>query len=119
MLDKIKVDIPMFPYDIHFLLGEWDQADVNKYMKRRCDLTLEAPDELTEGSHWVIGASSFIWVGKGPRNATWYAILMHEIHHAVQEASRFIGMGDGPEADEFRCYLMGYVSKRIFRKLWV
>jgi hypothetical protein len=47
-----------------------------------------------------------------------YGTLQHEITHHVRECARFLGYPNSKDTDEFYCFLAGFLTTQVYKKLW-
>lgn len=50
--------------------------------------------------------------------AYYYGAFQHELHHCVKAAGRHLAFPASEAAEEFYAYLTGYVTERVYAKLW-
>lgn len=74
--------------------------------------------DVSNACCWDLPFGSLVYMENKPERASDYALLMHEIYHAVENVSRNLGFGPGTEADEFRAYMIQWLSEKCFKKLW-
>lgn len=81
------------------------------------------------GEQWsrpFTGATTSMLEGIGPvlrftkpvKRASDHGMFVHEMYHAVRFIMRHVGVGDGPDAEEAHAYLLGYLCRDAFSRLW-
>ena len=116
------IDLKVYPFDVMVSFGESD----DKLRKKLSGLGIDNEDHLWQyGSDTCVGRAatlsnnaSILRMRKNPETATEFATLHHEIFHVVT----FVMMRVGIKlkilvSDEAYAYLIGYITKEIYKKL--
>lgn len=64
------------------------------------------------------GIGPVIRFSKPVKKASDHGLLVHEVYHAVRFIMRYVGVGDGPDAEEAHAYLLGNLCRDAFSRLW-
>lgn len=48
----------------------------------------------------------------------YYGVFQHELQHCVRASGRHLAFPQSEAAEEYYCYLTGYVTEKVYAKLW-
>lgn len=77
------------------------------------DLEEKAGWHFAYSGHYIIVISYF--------NADvphYYGILQHELEHCIRASGRYLAFRQSEESEEYYCYLSGYLTEKIYERLW-
>lgn len=117
------IPLVVYPFDVMISIGETNE-DIDKRFKKY-NLTAEDISLATFTSHTVQGRTvmfssnqTLIRLRNFPKSPVDYGNLQHEIFHAVTFVMDRIGMVlKVEESDEAYAYLIGYLTREIYKRL--
>jgi hypothetical protein len=118
--DNFVIPLVIYPFDVMVSLGETDEqlkkAWVGKYnLEWRDDMILSGNGKciITDGNQTLIRARYY------PTDNQDCGTLQHEIFHAVSMVLDAMGMKlEIMVSDEAYAYLIGYLTKQIYDRIW-
>lgn len=122
------VPLVIYEFDIMFSVGESNYRASKAVEQRLMDsdfkifqddeLLFKLPDTCNGRTvHNLEGSQTIIRLRNKPIDANGYAVLAHEIFHAVDFIMRRIGITLSSDSDEAYAYLIGYVTREFFKAL--
>lgn len=112
------IEYKVYPFELMISLGQTD-AEVQKTLKRRnVDATIDYLSLRGNGRCIMFeGGQTLIRVKDVPKTVRMYAVLQHEIFHAVDFLFDRIGIKLCSESSEAYAYLVQYLTESIYKKL--
>jgi hypothetical protein len=116
------------PYDCRVTVMATGNLDEDvRWVRKRLSLNDATAADLRKA--WQrkhTGATTSMLDGIGPvirfqkpvKRASDHGLFVHEMYHAVRFIMRYVGMGDGEDAEEAHAYLLGYLCRDAFSRLW-
>jgi hypothetical protein len=116
---NVIVPLVIYPFDVMFSFGETDEL-LKRRLKRfglDWDPTYEMEETTMGRTILTPGNTTVLRLKKIPESYMEYGFLAHEIFHAVTFLLERIGMTLTAASDEAYAYLIGYVTKEIYKRL--
>ncbi len=117
------VDLKIYPYDIMFSFGETNKQlykTLDKYKIPYDEQGKSVIDE-SDGKYRTImfpTGQTLVRIAKKPKQPNEYAVVVHEIYHAVNNVMRNIGMTYSADSEEAYAYCIQYVTQEVLTILW-
>lgn len=105
-----KIDLVIFPFELHVFFGERDEL-FHEVVDMDLSYGSEVGRTIMTESNGVV-----LWMPKTPCSPEDFAVLQHEIFHAVDMLYRRIGIKLSRHSDEAYAYMIGYITKEIYGK---
>ena len=128
MKHAIHIKPNTYPIKFVVLLGYGDRhkADIMreirgasatsvKHLKREIRATAL---DLSYGWTFISGGLIVIILPKWKNATEFYAVIHHEICHAVFAAGKRCAFRLSEESEEFYCYMTQYLTTAVYRRLW-
>lgn len=122
------IPLHVYPFDVLFSIGETDEQ-FRKSIRKYCPPSVindlgEDPlilkfTETSKGRtvHLNSTNQTFIRLKHYPKTCSDYGDIAHEIFHAVEFIFHKIGLHHSVESGEAYAYLVGYLTKEIYKRL--
>lgn len=118
---NIVIPLVVYPFDVMVSLGESDEilfAHLKKKGVDYLDVSLDHYSDTQRGRTVMFkGNQTLIRMYELRETAEWYGNLAHEIFHAVEFIMERIGMRLTIDSDEAYAYLIGYITKEVYKRL--
>ena len=118
------IDYVVYPFELMVSMGE-DKEVFKKRLKKRLpeDMRHEVEDEFcnTEFQAQTVmfsGGMTAVWFRECPIKASQYALIAHEVFHAVDFLFQRINIKLSNDSNEAYAYLLQYITEQIYKKLW-
>lgn len=117
------VPLKLYPYDIMFSFGETNKElykalDKYKIPYDEQGKSVIDESELKYRTIMFPTGQTLIRIAEVPEKASQYAVLIHEIYHAVNNVMKNIGMTYSADSEEAYAYCIQYVTQEVLGKLW-
>ena len=123
----IRPNVYPLTFRVFFNYKNKDKAELIRHIRTRSTETrkaiIDAVNEhnlcdvdglhINHGSHFIIIMPNF-----QTNNFKHYSYLQHELTHAVLVSGNYMGFGIGKDSEEYYCYMMGFLTERIYKELW-
>jgi hypothetical protein len=118
------IDYAVYPFELMVSFGE----DIEIFKKRlraklpediRHEIDSEFGVDLCSGRTVMFsGGMTAMWFREYPLKASQYALIAHEVFHAVDFLFQRINIKLSDDSNEAYAYLIQYITEQIYRKLW-
>jgi hypothetical protein len=122
---KFLIHASPYQHVIFFVLGE-DPMAARKWLKG-CGVTMpeiqEMQRHIEEGTphgtcFTTCGNDIVLWLKEKPERASCVALLAHELHHAVSQIMRRVGIPPNHDTEEAHAYLLQDLMFQVLKRVW-
>lgn len=106
----------MFHFGDTELLFKTIEKFFDKEKAKEIKDVLEEDDEYTLGRTIDLGSGQLVYLRELPKDEKGYALLAHEIFHAVFMMTKKIGIEYSSEGEEAYAYLIQYLTETVLRE---
>lgn len=109
----------IYPFDLMVSIGQTTDELINSLRKKGVEYNDDCkimPNGLARTIMFE-GGQTLIILPNIPQSCLEYGVLAHEIFHAVDFLMNRIGISLCPASNEAYAYLIGYITKEIYKKM--
>lgn len=113
------IPLVVYPFDVMISFGQSDR-DLRIALKKlgtEWDGILEMGETTMGRTVLMPNNATVLRLKNIPQSCTEYGFLAHEIFHAVTFILNRIGMSLTEQSDEAYAYLIGYITKEIYKRI--